>query len=565
MRSEVRIMHAHRHVFLAALLAVAFVLTSAGTRADSETDDLLASDEKLLRDAGLGTDAGALLDFFRKRTLTEADRDRLTATVRLLGDKSFRARERASAELISAGRAALPFLRPAQLDPDREVARRASRCIEEIERGSSMSLAEAAARLLVARKPPRVIEVLLAFLPWADQESVEEEVHHTLLALGMQAGKPIPALTAALADPDPARRAAAAFVVGQAKDADQRRAAARLLTDREARVRFQAAVGLVAAGDKSAMPTLVALLDEGPLPLAQRAEEQLYRIARDQAPSATLGKTDAASRRRCRDEWEAWWRTNADKLDLARVNRDQRLLGLTLVCEAHLPDGGRVFECAADGIPRWVVKVQNPIDACALPNGRVLISDCHGGRVVEMDQQGKVTWTHKIESPIGCQRLANGNTFINTYTQVTEVTRDGKPVYTHTLPGSCYYARKLRDGHFVCVDNLGTVFELDSAGKQVHRVALGNQMGQSWAGVEMLLNGHLLVSLGGSHKVVETDWSGKVYWERSVHNPNSATRLPNGHTLVASHDDACVYEFDRSGKQVWQRKLEGHPFRVRRR
>jgi hypothetical protein len=71
--------------------------------------------------------------------------------------------------------------------------------------------------------------------------------------------------------------------------------------------------------------------------------------------------------------------------------------------------------------------------------------------------------------------------------------------------------------------------------------------------------------LGGSSKVAEIDKAGKVFWERSVRNPNSATRLPNGNTLVASHDDKCVYEYDRAGKEVWKLPTNGHPFHARRR
>jgi hypothetical protein len=41
--------------------------------------------------------------------------------------------------------------------------------------------------------------------------------------------------------------------------------------------------------------------------------------------------------------------------------------------------------------------------------------------------------------------------------------------------------------------------------------------------------------------------------------------LPNGNTLVCSNNERHVMEVNRAGKVVWQVKLDGRPFRVRRR
>ena len=48
-----------------------------------------AHDEKVLKDAGVGTSGPALLDFFRKRTLSDEDDTKLTNAVRGLGSPSF--------------------------------------------------------------------------------------------------------------------------------------------------------------------------------------------------------------------------------------------------------------------------------------------------------------------------------------------------------------------------------------------------------------------------------------------------------------------------------------------
>src|SRR5262249_12700389 len=142
-------------------------------------------------------------------------------------------------------------------------ARRAQHCLQAIEQGQGPVLAEAAARLLAERKPAGATEVLLAYLPFADDESVEGEVLAALAAVGVRERRPDPLIVAALADKEPLRRMAAAFVLGSAVP-EQRQAVRRLLSDSHPKVRFMAGRELVRAGDKLAMPALLALLEQGP-------------------------------------------------------------------------------------------------------------------------------------------------------------------------------------------------------------------------------------------------------------------------------------------------------------
>lgn len=555
-----------------ALSFLALVLLTVGRAVGKDGEEKLrrappdaerASHEKILKDARVATDSAGLLTFFRGRTPSAADKARLAADVRQLGARSFRVRQKAEKSLAHAGRMALPLLLPATKDPDIEIVRRAERVIADIEQHPDSLLVVSAARLLTVRRPAAAVEVLLAYLPSASDEAAVEAVRSALPALGVRDGKADKALLAALKDSEPSRRAAAALAVAQA-DPKQRRAVRPLLKDADLTVRFAAAVALVRAADRDAVPPLLALLTDAPADLAGQAEDLLYQLAGDKAPTANL-VGDAAVRRRCRAVWEAWWKVNAASVDWKRLTLEEPLLGLTLVCEAHLADGGRVFECADDGKPRWTLKLNNPIDAQVLPGNRVLVADCNGGRVVELDRTGKELWKFACPSPVAVQRLANGNTFIGTYNEVLEVTRAGKKLYGYTrnVAGSLFYARKQRNGHIVCVHGNGVLVELDAGGREVLSLNLGGL--SNWAGVEVLPGGRFLVARSAANEVTEVDRTGKVLWKVSVRNPNSAVRLRNGNTLVASHDNSCVYEFDRAGKEVWQRKVEGHPFRARRR
>lgn len=534
-------------------------------RADPEA---VAADEAALRAAGLASDGPALLEFFRQRTLSAADRARLADTVRRLGDVSFRLREKASADLVAAGHAALPFLRLALQDPDLEIARRAQDCVAVIEGGAEVTLAQAAARLLAARQPAGAAAVIVAYLPLASDEAVAEELLATLARVGVRDGQVDPAVAAALDDAAPVRRAAAAWAVGRSGGAEQRAAVHRLLADPDAGVRFRAAQGLLAGKEREAIPVLVALLGEGPLALARQAEDLLCRLAGDQAPAVALDAGADAQRDRCREAWAGWWRDHGARVDLRHLDLEQRLLGLTLIVAYDgFSGGGRVWEIGPTGQTRWEISnLQGPIDAHVLPGNRLLVAEHGARRVTERDFKGQVLWEHAVgNNPVSCQRLANGNTLITTYKEVLEVTRDGKRLFSYTSPAhSLYGAQKLRNGHFVCLTmNNGLLIELDDKGQEVKRFHVGPASG--WATIEVLPQGTLLIPQQTTGKVVEFDANGKAVAEWPVPLPNAAVRLPNGNLLACSNNDRHVREVSRTGKVVWEQRVEGRPFRVRRR
>lgn len=177
--------------------------------------DTTAADEQTLKNAKLGVDGSALLDYFRKLARNGADRDRILALIKQLGDETFEVREKASTELIALGAAAVPFLKEALKDGDLEVVRRAERCLKEIAKEPGKKEADesaplAAARLLAARKPAGAAQVLLDYLPSAADEAVAREVRAALAAVAMTDGKPDKALLAALEDKDVKKREAAA-------------------------------------------------------------------------------------------------------------------------------------------------------------------------------------------------------------------------------------------------------------------------------------------------------------------------------------------------------------------
>jgi hypothetical protein len=531
-------------------------------------DSPQAADEAICKDAGLRTDGSSLLEFFRSRTPSEDARAEWARRVRQLGDRSFRVRERASEQLVAAGRPALPLLREALHDPDLEVARRAARCLQQIETHSETPVVLAAARLLAVRRPPGAAGVLLDYLPAIDDDAVEDELVTTLGAVGVPDGKADPRLLAALKDRAPVRRAAAVQVLAQSPVAAHHALARPLLADPHARVRLRAALGFIDGKDKEAIPVLVALLSEAPPALAWQAEEVLFRIAGEQAPPVSVGAGNDTERRKCREAWTAWWNGQRHGLDLHRLKLDQRSLGLTLLVALDGYGGnGKVWEVGPDSKPRWEARdVGGAIDAQVLPGNRILVAEYYKHRVTERDLTGKVLWEHPCAGgPVACQRLPSGNTLIATNAAIFEVTPQGKHVFDYPSRGSSIFsAEKLRNGHLVYCTYEGHLVELDGQLREVRNFPFERPTDGKIT-VEVLPGGRFLIPLAMSGKVAEFDGSGKLVWQCPVPHPNSARRLANGNTLVCSRQDCRAVEVDRAGKVVWELRQEGHLFRIHRR
>src|SRR5262245_58532279 len=79
------------------------------------------TDEDFLQTHQIGLDDASLLTFFRQRTLTDADRQKLEQMIRQLGSADFAQREEASVELVKRGVQALPLLRQALKNADPEI------------------------------------------------------------------------------------------------------------------------------------------------------------------------------------------------------------------------------------------------------------------------------------------------------------------------------------------------------------------------------------------------------------------------------------------------------------
>jgi HEAT repeat protein len=509
------------------------------------------------------TDGDSLLAALRKRTLTREDGDVIRSLIVKLSSDDFSLREAASRELFALGRRSLPPLREAANDKDAEVARRAKLLIERIEEEPAHRLPSAAIRLLAVRKPAGAVEALLAYLPYAEGENLSIEVQHSLEELAVRDGKPHVALVRALDDPQPTLRSAAAEALIRGGGEAGRAAVRRMLKDDAATVRLRVALALARARQREGVPVLIDLLTVLPGEEVGTVEAALYQLAGDTAPEVSLG-SEPAAKKKCRDAWAAWWKVNAQRVDLGRLTA-RPWYGYTLICDFG---GGRVYELDRAGKERWAVTgVQNPVDAWIVAGNHVLIAENNGSRVSERDLQGKIVWSKDglPGQPVNVQRLPNGNTFIATFTQIMEVDRAGKEIYTiNNVPGNITAAYRLRDGRIACLAGIGQCILMDTTGKHLKQFASHRQAGWT-SGIDVLSNGHILITQPDRNKVAEYNTDGKLILEVDAPMATTATGLPNGHFLIASHQAQRAFEVDRAGKVVWEHKVAGNPFRARRR
>lgn len=512
----------------------------------------------------LESEKPTLLEEFTKRTLTDALREKSLGLIKQMGDDDFDLREKAMNDLQALGQPVLSLLRQNSNHTDLEIRTRVAKILQALEKDKAVPLSPVMPRLVALRKPSGAAEVLLAYIPFADDASLQEEVLSALTTVALtKDGKPDPALVKGLQDKMPLRRATAAEALWAAGAEPTRAAVRQLLKDPDGFVRMRIAVAMARSREKDAMPVVIASLVDVPAEQASHAEDYLLQIAGERAPRVAMG-TDDATRQKAREAWGKWWDDNRATVDLAPSTAvlASRHLGLTMLLFMEI---GKVAEVGRDGKTRWeLAGFSYPYDAIVLPNDRVLVAENSGGRVIERTTKGDVIWQKAIYNVINCQRLSNGNTFIVTRNQLVEVDKNGKDVFTYNRPQQdINAAQKTRDGQIIMVTTNGTLARMDgNATKELKSFAVGQI---TVGALELLPNGRVLLAQYNNGRVVEYDSEGRMVWSATVNSPTSAVRLPNGNTLVASQNTMMVQEIDRAGKVVSEQRHPQRVWKVRRR
>jgi hypothetical protein len=512
------------------------------------------------------TDGDKLLDEFKSRTSTDAQRKKILALIEKLGDTDADTREAATTDLIQVGAKAAPLLRRIINQNHPRIGPFATKVLEAIEKDSPNPLPAAAPRLLGLRQPEGTAEALIGYVPFCESDDDLNELIGIMAAVGVSGGKGSAGLVKALESDVPERRQAAVMALARGKATDNLDAMTKLLKDKDAMVRLRAAQGLVGLEKKEGVSTLIALLKDLPLEQVWEAEDALGRLAGDKAPTAVVS-SDEKSRDAAVKAWNTWWEENEKTVVLVDVLQNrERYQGFTILCK---PNNGEVVEWDKAGKERWkITGLSNPWDAQVLGNNRVLIAEYNAMQVTERDFKGKILWEKKIQNynPMSAERLKNGNTFIVCTNLLLEVNKSGKEVFRmDRTQYDIRSARKLPNGEIVLLTSNRNLIRYDAKGKEKKNVTLAQypQYNQN----EILNNGNILIPQGfNGNAVYEYDKDGKeVAKFTTVPTPMHATRLPNGHTLIISQNNYQLYEVDKNGKEVKTWATGTYVYRARRR
>jgi HEAT repeat protein len=514
----------------------------------------------------LDTEGPGLIAELTKRTLSEKELEEISGLIEKLGDESFEEREKAETALRKMGAKIIPLLRNARTSPDLEIRNRSQKTLEAIEMDKTPPLSAITVRLMALRKPKGGPEAIIAYMPFADDEGMVEELQTALNVMAYDGGKPNPALLKGLKDAkNPSRRAAAAQALCAGPLTEEVMKLVRLaLADKDPVVRAKTALALASAKEPEAVPVLIKLVEEGPVEQSLAAEEYLVKLGRDAGPK-DLPDGDENRKKRAA-AWSKWWDANKDKVAmidrLAPTSRGA-YKGITLLVQAN---NNQIQELDKDlKTVRWTMTgLMNPWDCQALPGNRYLIAEYNGQRVTERDKDGKILWEKRVPSwPMSAERMRNGRTFITCRNLLIECDKSGKELWKLERPHDIYSARRLPSGDVVVITTNRQVIRYGKDGKEKSQFMVPEIMFNQ---NEILDNGNVIIPLGWRNTVAEYDGKGKEVWRSTaVMQASHGVRLPNGNTLITSQNwPNKVVEVTKDGKQVNEYSTNTYVFRARR-
>jgi HEAT repeat protein len=279
---------------------------------------LEAGDEEMLRSARLPYQGDEVLTFFRTRIAKITDPEQIQPWIAKLADEDRAVRGQAVGRLISIGPGAIPLLRKAVNAGEKAGAEEANQCLDLLDGPGAADLVVSAVRAVDVARPAGTAEVLLEYLPLADDEGVVEQVQAVLNAPGDDPGFRA-ALLAALKDEVPLRRTAAARALVEGGGESSLFEVRPLLEDSSADVRVGVALALARHYHGEAIPVLIQSLAHLPEDSWEEVDGYLQELAGQWAVRGPEG-TDPVSRRLRREVWQAWWQGISNDDLLAEVH-----------------------------------------------------------------------------------------------------------------------------------------------------------------------------------------------------------------------------------------------------
>lgn len=218
-------------------------------------------------------------------------------------------------------------------------------------------------------------------------------------------------------------------------------------------------------------------------------------------------------------------------------------------------------DARAEAVQRWrtwlaengeSAELHFPLKPLRPFHGRTLISLYPKG-LREIDAEGNETMHHEgFRYAWGCHATPDGIRVMADFSMrmLVEYDASGKETLRlEKLPGPPADVRRLDNGHFLlALAESQKVVEMDREGGIVWSVDLEGRP----TTVNRLDNGNTMVNLQFGKRVVEVDQAGEILWElKGMSNALTAQALPAGNVLVCEMNQGRVVEYNRDGDKVW--------------
>jgi len=185
-------------------------------------------------------------------------------------------------------------------------------------------------------------------------------------------------------------------------------------------------------------------------------------------------------------------------------------------------------------------------------------------QIMYLVRDGKVVWTYSIpgnEEYGDCTRLSNGNIIFSRRLSASEITPDKKIVWHYDAPPKTeiHTSQPVGIDRVLIMQNGNPAEALlinKKTGKVERELILPTRRPENVHGqfrhIRMTKAGSFLVAHLDLGKVVEYDKKGKEIWSVPAPSAWAAVRLKNGNTLISGNQHGYVREVNKKGETVWE-------------
>jgi hypothetical protein len=185
-------------------------------------------------------------------------------------------------------------------------------------------------------------------------------------------------------------------------------------------------------------------------------------------------------------------------------------------------------------------------------------------QVMKLIRDGKVVWTYSIpgqEEYGDCTRLSNGNVVFSRRLSASEVTPNKNVVWQYDAPPKTeiHTAQPIGKDRVLIMQNGDPAKALlinKKTGKVEKELVIQVRRPENVHGqvrhIRYTRSGTFLVAHLDLGKVVEYDKNGKEIWSVDAPSAWAAVRLKNGNTLISGNQHGWVREVNPKGEIVWE-------------